>query len=119
DITHSGIAAMKPEQSRELVKIICRDDYARKLLKSLMLFENLPAAQLWREILGNATDSADWDVVAKTVALTLDHQSQEATDCRWLKVIFYSFKGQLNFPAKMPDGEINELLEYPNLGDMR
>jgi hypothetical protein len=120
DITHSGIAAMKPEQARELINIICRDDYARKLLKSLKLFENLPAGQLWREILQNETDPADWGVIAKAVALALDHQSQEATDCRWLKVLFYSFKGQLNFPAAAKfDGKIEELLKYPDFGDMR
>jgi len=63
---------------------------------------------------------ADWDVLAKATAFTMDHQSQESTDCRWLKILFTSLKGQLHFPAASSGSEmVEEIRNYPNHGDMR
>ena len=110
---------METHQARELLKIICADDYGRQLLASLTLLEHLPASETWFEFLQNERDRADWQILAKAVAYTLDHQSQEATDCRWLKVMFFALKGEIVFPAGKFDGDINELLKYPEAGDLR
>ena len=120
DITHSGITVMPPEVARDLLQTICRDDYARKFLWSLSLLEELPGRQLWMEFLTGAEDHASWDVLARAIAFTLDHQSQESTDCRWLKVIFTCLKGQLHFPKEAFGTElVEENRNYPNHGDMR
>ncbi len=120
DVTHSGMALLEPpERLRELLGIICADDSARVLLASLTLLEELPCSSVWFEFLQTEQRQADWRILARAVALTLDHQSQAATDCRWLKVIFLGLKGQIVFPAGNFDEELDELLNYPNVGDMR
>jgi hypothetical protein len=43
----------------------------------------------------------------------LDHQSQEATDCRWLRVLFHALSGKLHLPTKE---HAREILEYPTFG---
>jgi hypothetical protein len=120
DITHSGMALLEPaERLRELLGIICADDSARAVLASLTLLEKLPCSSVWLEFLQKEQGQADWRILARAVAFTLDHQSQEATDCRWLKVIFLGLKGQIVFPVGKFDEELDELLNYPNVGDMR
>lgn len=118
DITHTGISEMNLENARELIAMICRDDFARRILRCLVLLEDLPARQLWLDALGNEQDPDGWETSAQAVALTLDHQSQEATDCRWLKVLFLILKGQIKFTAGIPRSMPEEILDYPHVGDM-
>ena len=53
----------------------------------------------------------------------MDHQSQEATDVRWLKVVFLAISGRLILPGApgttQGDDFVEELRLYPNHGDMR
>lgn len=118
DITHSGLAALHSREARDVIGLICESDAARYFLASLILLNDLPCREIWLEFLRGYTDKADWKILARAVAFTLDHQSQEATDCRWLKVIFFVLKGRINFPSSMPD-LVEELLSYPDVGDMR
>jgi uncharacterized protein DUF5677 len=115
DVTHSGIASMEPQQIRELLAIVCRNDHARTLLASLLLLEELPCREIWQEFLTNDLARASWQVLGRAVALTLGHQSQEATDCRWLKVMFLALKGQICFRAGKDEQMTGELMEYPNV----
>jgi hypothetical protein len=114
DITHSGLARLDGNHARELIALICADDYARRLLASLNLFRELPARELWEGALTEERGAPDWAVLEKAVAATLNHQSQEATDCRWLKVMFLVLKGQLKIHHNVDD-----LLNYPNVKDLR
>ena len=50
------------------------------------------------------------------VARTLDHQSQESTDCRWLKLLCLGFAGRLRLRSQE---EIAYIMRYPDYGDMR
>jgi len=57
-------------------------------------------------------------VLAIAVAKVLDHQSQEATDCRWARVAFQAVNGRIILPVSMAELG-RELLEYPIYGDQR
>ena len=46
---------------------------------------------------------------------TLFHQSERATDCRWLRVLVKCAAGKLFLPG----GEGDEIIGYPNVGDLR
>jgi len=118
DITHSGLAALTLQESRDVIELICESDAARYFLASLLLLNDLPCREIWLEFLSDNAEKADWRILARAVAFTLDHQSQEATDCRWLKLVFLGLKGQMHFPSSMPD-RAEELLNYPDVGDMR
>jgi hypothetical protein len=56
--------------------------------------------------------------LALAIAKTLDHQSQESTDCRWLKLMALAALDRLRFASDLAY-HYEELDGYPNVGDMR
>ena len=52
------------------------------------------------------------------VARALDHRSQEATDCRWIRVVWKMATGHLMFAATLVESA-REIWEYPNYGDQQ
>lgn len=58
---------------------------------------------------------SDWQTLGDAVLAVLDHQSQEATDVRWLSLLFKIALGTMHLPKEI----LEEFIEYPNKGDMR
>jgi hypothetical protein len=115
DVRHSGLSKMKPEVLEGFFNTLLTEDDCREILRPLLLFHDLPARASWEENL-NGTPSDDcWKRLAQAVALTLDHQSQESTDCRWIRVVCVLFAGRLVLQSQE---QINEYLNYPNV-DLR
>ena len=85
-------------------------------LGSLLLFDGLPARDAWLKSLGPPLGEIDPRPLMTAVARALDHQSQEATDCRWIKVLVRLAAGRLHLPTE--EG-VREIVEYPNYGDLR
>lgn len=123
DITHSGIAKWPKEDMLVLIKLLKESHpKAQKILCSLVIFPALPGYGEWKELLGGPKDEGEiTDFLAKGVSTTLWHQSQEATDCRWIKFLCEIHGGKIKFSS--PIGGIDETLrgvfEYPNYGDLR
>lgn len=88
-------------------------------LRPLLLLPDLPAYNDWNDTLKvEATpeeQEADWSHLADAVAKVMDHQSQEATDCRWVKLMGTILTGKMHLPGEM----LKELNYYPNYGDQR
>lgn len=122
DVTQSGIANWKKEDRLSLVKILKESHPdASKILQSLAIFSSLPGHTEWVEVLGNPADEAEVaDYLSKGVIATLWHQSQEATDCRWIRFLCEIHGGKMKFSSQI--GGIDETLrgvfEYPNYGDL-
>lgn len=87
--TLSGLAAVELNIVGEFLRAICADAEAKSALRPLLLFDDLPAKELWSAAIGELPTSADWDSLKAAVLPLLNHQSQEATDCRWLRVCFF------------------------------
>src|SRR3989338_6650334 len=123
DVTHSGIAAWSKENRSILINLLKESHpEAQKILRSLVMFSALPGHCEWKEILGEPEDEGEIaDFLAKGVSVTLWHQSQEATDCRWIKFLCEIHGGKIKFSSSI--GGIDETLggvfEYPNYGDLR
>ena len=115
-ITHSAIAAAPAETQRELLGIITKNDLDKLVLSSLLHFEALPGRDAWFSALGTPIGALDWRPLMVAVARNLDHQSQEATDCRWAKVRFRLAAGRLHLATE--EG-VREIVDYPNYGDLR
>lgn len=118
NITLSGIASL-PEAKR---KIIIRyfTDYSqnvRDILRSLLLIPGLPCFNDWENALQEPTPE-DWKKVSKGIDVSYWHQTQEATDCRWIKVLCMIVGGKLQFTTRMKE-TLHCILEYPNYGDMQ
>lgn len=123
DVTQSGIAEWPKERRLELVTLLKNSHpQAQNVLQSLVIFPALPGLAEWVEALGNPSDEGQVaDYLANGVRATLWHQSQEATDCRWIKFLCEIHGGKLKFSSQI--GGIDETLrgvfEYPNYGDLR
>ncbi|MDF2804405.1 MAG: hypothetical protein K0S61_4310 [Anaerocolumna sp.] len=115
-ITHSKLALSDITILKGFISTICVSPIARQALRPLLLFENLPGFDYWREEINLSPTSKDWEVLFTTILNCTDHQSQMSTDCRWLKVVFGVLTKKLNFPDRE---SINEIIYYPDYGDMR
>lgn len=87
-------------------------------LRPLLLIRTLPGLERWRRVLTVESTHDDWQTLARSVAGVLDHQSEQSTDIRWLKVIVTIIAGRLHYPQGMED-HLEDLRLFPNRGDMR
>ncbi|MFH0816127.1 MAG: DUF5677 domain-containing protein, partial [Methanobacteriota archaeon] len=97
-------------------------DEIKIILRPILLFPDLPAINDWKNVLSSPIPDEDWIKLMGGVVKTFSHQSQEATDCRWIKIICAIFGRKINFHNSLKNDnkdDIKSLLEYPNFGDMR
>lgn len=117
-LSHSDL----PNQPRNILLAVvarvlgCRSGL--QALRPLLLLKNLPSLAWWKAAIGVEPIEDDWQTLGKAVLKTFDHQSQEATDVRWLCVLFKLGLGELYVSGQMKD-RLQEIIQYPNLGDMR
>ena len=111
--TLSSLAELEEGMLHRFLSKICPDIETKDALRPLLLFDDLPAKEHWARTIGQAPATKDWECLQAAVLPVLDHQSQEATDCRWLKVLFQILSGQLHLPTQQ---HVREILEYPNFG---
>jgi hypothetical protein len=113
DLTISGIAKLDEDIRNEFLGLLVTNPLTASALTVLTLFENLPARESWLKYLPSNTPNID--VLMKAVGMCLPHQSQEATDCRWLKVMLTIVSGKFHAQSSI----IDELADYPYKGELR
>lgn len=122
DITHSGIASWSQEKRIEFINLLkSAHPKVQELLQSLVIFVDIPGHDAWETVMGTPTNEANVaDYLANGVRVTLDHQSEEATDCRWIKFLCEIHSGKLNFSSSIADirETLQGVFEYPNYGDL-
>jgi hypothetical protein len=118
-IEHSQLAKLTAEQFDSLFGDVCRDEELRRTLRPLLLLETIPDVDHWQRCLGEQPDpTSDGQRLMQAVAACFDHQSQPATDCRWVRVMTLLAQDKLKFPKEMAT-RVSELICYPDEGDMR
>jgi hypothetical protein len=95
-----------------IVGILTSQADRRQVLRPLALLEDLPARECWCNALETPDEAEDWELLKVAVALTLDHASQEATDCRWARVLFVMAAGKLLFPQEELAEEVAKEIHY-------
>lgn len=113
DLTLTGISKLDKSLREELISCIVNSPIAYKALPVLRLFNTLPGKESWYKFLPESPLSLD--LLMDAVGSTLWHQSQEATDCRWLRVMAQVIAGKLHIPREMAE----QWIGYPNVGDQR
>lgn len=113
DLSISGLSEMPQDLAAKIIDIVCSANGARQALQPLLLFDDLPARERWAPRLGSAVDLAAWNQLTATVAQVLFHQSQEATDTRWARVLFATAAGGL----QVSEEQFRWYTQYPNEGD--
>lgn len=116
NITLTGFSKMEEQLRKEVLSFIIEPPKAAHALATLRLFRSLPARETWDDLLPNVKPNIE--LLMNAVGITLWHQSQEATDCRWVKLMAQVITGKIKFPKGM-ESEIDNLLCYPNKGDQR
>ena len=114
-VTHTGLSKLSSEHLDEVLSIILAQEEQRKFLTPLLLLDELPGREAWVKALNIDRATADWSPLMTAVAHTLDHQSQESTDCRWLR----SRCAMIGYKIELPPELIEEIQYYPNRGDLR
>jgi hypothetical protein len=113
DITLSGIAQLPEDVRAELLKAVSDSEQLKEALRPLLILDDLPAKDYWATLLGAGQDRDYWSRLKMAVAATWGHQSQEATDCRWARVLFHLLTEQICLPEELA----KEFLYYPDYGD--
>ncbi len=113
DLTHTGIAKLEKKLRAELIGYIVEPPEASHVLCALRLFNALPAREDWVQVLPSFEPRVD--LLMDAVGSTLWHQSQEATDCRWLRLMANVIAGKFHLSRETAE----ELLRYPDEGEQR
>lgn len=123
DITLSGIASLPLEKRTEFIAYILNwSPETKGLLSSMLLFPNLPARTEWETALSN--EKLDLDKAASDLATGVKevmwHQSEAATDCRWIKHLAMILAQKISFSSSIKDihETLKGIIEYPNYGDL-
>ena len=114
DLSLTGIADLEDTLRTELVRLIVEPPEVTEALASLLFFDALPGREGWKRHLPQVEPDLDRLMIA--VGAALSHQSQEATDCRWLRLMLKFAAGKMFLP---PDKAYlaDELFNYPNKFD--
>jgi hypothetical protein len=116
--THTNLAAQHAHLIPRIVGIIAKRPLGYAALRPLLAIEALPGRDQWIAAIGAEPDPNELNTLADAIVEFFDHQSEHSTDVRWFLLIFTVLAGRLHFPATMEE-KVNELLEFPNRGDMR
>lgn len=117
-LRHSDIPNQPRELFNALISRVLQCHTGMQALRPLLLLENLPGITWWKAALAVDPIEDDWQTLAQAVQSTFDHQSQEATDVRWVSILFKIALGEFLFPPELEEKAL-EIIEYPNRGDMR
>lgn len=109
--TLTGFSELPVPLKEEVIGSLCRCERNRRALAALLLFDSLPAREVWEmKLMGQQPVQG---ALFEAVRLTLFHQSQEATDCRWVRLMCAIFGRRVIFPSE----ELLLLNGYPTKGD--
>jgi hypothetical protein len=116
DVTHTGMTRLPINELNGLLSILTSSEEQRQALSGLLFFKTLPARDLWVESLNDVEPNVQ--ILMKAVAATLDDQSQESTDCRWMCLLIQAAANRFTLPIESEE-MAKELESYPYYGDMR
>jgi hypothetical protein len=116
---HSNLVKLETEDFLKLFSPLLNREKL-DLLHPLRLFKQLPDAGHWGRLVPEweMEKPDDYEKVAVAIGLTSWHQSEQATDIRWLRVLSMILGGKMHFPESMRR-HADEIIEFPNVGDLR
>ena len=114
NITLTSIAALDDQLRSELIDVLVGPPEVAEALSDLMFFDSLPGRECWERHLPGIEPNVERLMVA--VGAALPHQSQEATDCRWLRLMPKVVAGTIIMPEHLAH-LVDELCKYPDQYD--
>ncbi|MFA0834573.1 MAG: DUF5677 domain-containing protein [Methanobacterium formicicum] len=103
---------------RNALHTLFDDKEIKSILKPLLLFKELPAYPIWKDIIGSEASEDDWNILKIAIGKTLYHNSQASTDIRWLCVVYKMACGNIRINEDLID-IMNNVWNYPYEGDLK
>lgn len=119
-VTHSDINTYSSDLRLKFIRHII-EVAGTNALRPLMFFEGLPSYGDWKEAIGAGLDDVsdkDLNNLVEALSGVMFHQTQEATDVRWVKLMGTILSGKIYMTGALAD-KIEEFNRYPNYGDQR
>jgi hypothetical protein len=117
-VTHNFIATLSDAEFDTMFAGVLANKDAMRALSALKLLDCLPDRSHWDRHLSDPDPKESWQVLMEAVGKTADHQSQEATDIRWLRLMHLIVcQERIVFDTKFRE-LVDEMMHY-NKGDMR
>ena len=113
DLSLTGISKLNVPLRDEFLSFLLSNPITASALTVLLIFEYLPAKTTWAKYLPNT--EPDINIIMMAIGMCIPHQSQEATDCRWLVAMVSVVTGKSRGPREF----IEPLFNYPDEGDLR
>jgi hypothetical protein len=117
-IKHSELARTDQEAFDFITAPLLAHKGAKDVLRSIVIFDGLPDRNYWLQHIFEERPQVAATVLATAIANVTDHQSEQATDCRWLRLLVTILLEKISFPPSMVE-QVREVFEYPNKGDLR
>ncbi|MBF8267937.1 MAG: hypothetical protein HW388_1445 [Dehalococcoidia bacterium] len=117
-VTHSALARLPKTSFDAVMRPVLEDDECKRVLCALMLVDTLPDRAHWARHLERPEEESGFELIGNGIVANWNHQSEQATDCRWLKYAYLIAVGRIRFPKEMIE-EVKDVMEYPNRGDQR
>lgn len=112
---HNFLSTLDYDVFSEIFSPILLNSKAREAVSSIVNVTSLQDYEQWSRLFSGSEISSDAAPLMKGVLSCFDHQSQEATDVRWLKVLFFVMSDRVRAPLEFT----KSVALYPNFGDMR
>lgn len=117
-ITMLELPNINPDDKLYIFEEILTNPTAKRILSALNFLECLPDKIFWNMTYDILPENESIDILTKGVCNSLYHQSQQATDVRWLFLMYEIVaRKNMTFTGKTSD-LLQYFLEYPNKGDM-
>lgn len=115
-LTHSVLSTFSDNQFDIWVRPLLENKKIKDLLSSLLFIDCLPDIRHWQRHLNLPEPEQHSQYLTKAISACLDHQSQESTDIRWLKLVYFIVVCER---LHIPEHFVEELRLYPDYGDQR
>lgn len=115
-VTHTDISSYSKQLRQSFISYIVKQA-GTDALKPILLFKDIPAYGDWKKALESVELDAEesYSQLASSMSDVMFHQTQEATDARWVRLMGSIIGGKLHMPMEM----IEKIFEYPDKHDQR
>ncbi|MEO1251382.1 MAG: DUF5677 domain-containing protein [Pseudomonadota bacterium] len=119
-VTHSALAQQNKETFETAFGPVFASEIYKRALSPLALLYSLPDKHHWSRFLRPPVDrDAAYAQLGKAVIGVFDHQSEKATDLRWLCVASRCISEKMVLGTDRAEEFSEQIRRYPDYGDMR
>lgn len=117
DLSLTSLGKCNEDYLFNALKTLFDTEELKSTLKPLLLFKDIPAYSVWREVIGSEPDENDWVMLKIAIGKTLYHNSQESTDIRWFCVVYLMASGKMKVLRELKE-PMDRVWNYPYKGDL-